>query len=115
MCERQNIFENDHFLHSHWQMSPSGLVHKPKVVGKFAFGHVTCFSHSNSLSSKTIVFILVLEMKIFTLRSQEAAISNRGERKGKKISLRCQNRKWGWADAHPNMSVPHLPILASKW
>ena len=23
------MFENDRFLHSHWQMSPSGLVHKP--------------------------------------------------------------------------------------
>ena len=23
------MFENDRFLHSHWQMLPSGLVHKP--------------------------------------------------------------------------------------
>ena len=26
VCARESLFENDRFLHSHWQMSPSGLV-----------------------------------------------------------------------------------------
>ena len=25
------------------------------------------------------------------------------------------NHEWGWANVHPNMSVPHVPIWASEW
>jgi hypothetical protein len=53
------MFENDRFLHSHWQMSSSGLVHKPHM--NFYFVEWAIALHG--MYESALVFISILKQK----------------------------------------------------